>query len=426
LAVVLITIFAAALIVAIIQIVRVVRERQGGGRKGSSSFQQFHREILEAGFTSSEAVALYEFARASNLEDPANILFSYKALDIVIKTIMQKFSAEGKEKNSDSQEFLGKLLDLRKQITVQKLNARKKLSHSKEITAGQEVQVILSGVGVFTTKVMPHDVYFSVLSPIVFDLPPNFKWENRKVMIFFRRRNDGEYSFNTTVVEEIEDEKTGEYALLLNHQEALSHTQKRHSVRVLLNRAAHLYPIGDGLGGDFAEGKMCTVYDISDDGCAVMVEGKMDIPSAVIIQFSLSNQSIGINGECRNAQYSKASNMTTLHICSNSIPRDVKNIILSVTFGLASKGDDLPLAAAPLSMADDREGFVNQLAPRFDAEKPADILPPRPTGHLPVSSEPMKTNEANLPEESFDEGFDEDEQPASGSGSRNFLKFPSG
>jgi c-di-GMP-binding flagellar brake protein YcgR len=313
---------------------------------------------------------LYEFAFASKLENPLEILSSCKSLDVIIRSVIQKFLVAGKEKDPDSQEFLGKLLDLRKQITVLKLNARKKLSSSREIKSGQEVQVVLAGEGIFATKVSSHDLYFAILSPIVFDLPPDFRWENRRVMIFFPKRNDGEYSFNTTVVREIEDAKTGEFILLMNHQETLSHTQKRQSIRVLLNKHAHIFPIGEGIGRSFAEGKPCTLYDISDDGCAVIMEGKTKMPKAVIIQFTFNNQLIGINGKCESIQYNKLKNASMLHIRANSIPRDTKNIILSVMFGLISKDDEPLVSIVPAeNSGNSHEGSVDQANTAPDKEK---------------------------------------------------------
>jgi hypothetical protein len=69
-------------------------------------------------------------------------------------------------KQVGSQEFLGKLLDRRKQITVLRLNMRKRLINSSGIPAGQEVQVVLVDTGIFTTKVVPHDRYFAVKTTV--------------------------------------------------------------------------------------------------------------------------------------------------------------------------------------------------------------------------------------------------------------------
>jgi c-di-GMP-binding flagellar brake protein YcgR len=340
---------AAVLVFAVVQIVRVFKRRKRNKvpKKTVWSVQRFHQKAMEAGFTAREAILLNEFALAAKLESPPEVLWSYKSLDVVIKLAMEKFRIAGKEKNLETQEFLGKLLDHRKRIIVYKLNTRKRLAHSREIPAGQEVQVVLEGIGIFTTKVSSHDLYFAVLSPIVFDLPPNFRWESRKVMIFFRKRNDGEYSFNTTVAREIEDLKTGEFVLLLYHQEALFRTQNRQSIRRLLNKQAHIIPIGDGIGRGFAESKPCTLYDISDDGCSVVVAGKMSAPLTVIVQFTLNDQLIGINGKCLSVQYNRVKNVSMLHINANSIPRDAKNAILSVIFGLTNEDDSPFMPDAP-------------------------------------------------------------------------------
>lgn len=327
---------------------KVRRGKQAGNRKKNIFLlRQFNQKMAAAGFTSRETAVLYELALAEKIENPAEVLRSYKNLDTVIKSLMQKFLLTGKEKDADSQEFLGKLLDYRKQITVQRLNMRKRLFSSNEIRAGQEVQVVLADMGIFTTRVVHHDLYFAVLSPVFFDLPPNFKWENRKVIVFFRKKNDGEYSFNTVVAQEITDPGTGDFALLMHHQENLFHTQKRQSLRALLNKRAHFYSASSGTKQNFEESKSCTLYDISDSGCSVIMEGKMNAARAVIIQIVLNGQLIGINGECLSVQYNKAKNISMLHIRADAMPREVKNIILAVMFGLVSNDGEMPVLADP-------------------------------------------------------------------------------
>jgi c-di-GMP-binding flagellar brake protein YcgR len=401
-----IVIATAALAFAVVQIVeKTKRGKQNGGRKkGVLSLYQFQQKAIVAGFSPKEASLLHESALASKLENPLEIFSSYKSLDIIIRSVMQKFLIVGKEKDPDGQEFLGKLLDLRKQITVLKLNARKKLSSSREITSGQEVQVVLAGEGIFATKVSSHDLYFAVLSPIVFDLSPDFRWESRRVMIFFPKRNDGEYCFNTTVVREIEDTKTGEFVLLMYHQETLSHTQKRQSIRVLLNKHAHIFPIGDGIGRSFAEGKPCTLYDISDDGCAVIMEGKIKMPKVVIIQFTLNNQLIGINGKCESIQYNKLRNASMLHIRANSIPRDTKNIILSVMFGLISKDDEPPVSDVPAENSGNSHEYpANQANAASDREKHAVVRQSEQGEYSSGGNVPAEAVLDNPPSENFAE-----------------------
>jgi hypothetical protein len=372
--VILVSIAAVVLVFAVVQIITMSKSKAPTGNRVKTVWdaQQFYQKAMIAGFTLQEATLLREFTLAAKLENPQEVLWSYKSLDIVIKFVAENFRIAEKEKNPEAQEFLGKLLDLRKKIIVDKLNARKKLSSSKEIPAGQEVQVVLTGIGIFSTKTSSNDLYFAVLSPIVLDLPPNFKWDDRKVMVFFRKRNEGEYSFNTTAVREIEDPKTGDFVLLLHHQHTLSHTQHRQSVRVLLNKRAHLYPVGGSTERNFAEGKPCELYDISDDGCSVIVDGKINASRTVIIQFTLGNQVVGINGKCRSAQYNRLKNVTFLHIHAVSIPRDVKNTILSVMFGLVSKDDEQPL---PNVHSESNGNAESQNYPNDGIEKPAAFHP---------------------------------------------------
>jgi c-di-GMP-binding flagellar brake protein YcgR len=323
----------------------VVKKRKGkkhksAARKSILPFSPFQQKMTSAGFTAPEAALLYEIVASASPENSTAFLTSHKSLDAVIITAMQRIAATGQNNDPDAQEFVGKLLDRRKRITIQKMNARQILSGSREIPAGQSVQVVLTGVGIITTQVVPHSSYFSILSPIVRDLPVDFKWRGRNVMIFFRKRNEGEYSFNTTIVEEIEDKRTGDFILLMDHEAPLFHTQNRSSVRAALKKQAHIYPIGDGIGRTFTEGKPCALSDISDDGCSVVMEGKVNMPRSVIVQLTLGGQFISMNGECLRVQYNRIKNTSRLHIKTESIPRRIKNIILSVTFGIIKEEND--------------------------------------------------------------------------------------
>jgi hypothetical protein len=362
--VIFIIIAVAALVFLVVRLVkkRKVRKQKSAVKKGIMPFSQFQKKVTAAGFAVPEAALLYDIVASAGLEDTTAFLTSHKSLDAVIALAMRQFTATGKNNDPATQVFLGKLLERRKRITIQKMNMRKILSSSKEIPAGQNVQVVLAGVGIFATQVVPHSSYFSILSPIVRDLPVDFRWRERKVMIFFRKRNEGEYSFNTTVVEEVEDKKTGDFVLLMRHEAPLFHSQKRNSVRAALKKQAHIYPVSDGVGRMFAEGKPCVMSDISDNGCSIIMEGKVDMPRSVIVQLTLGGQFISINGECRRVQYNRIKNISRLHIKAESIPREIKNIILSVTFGIIQENND-PVAISGIYEGESGHGQINEPLP---------------------------------------------------------------
>jgi hypothetical protein len=344
----LIVVFTGVAIVALAAVVFVVvKKKKGKKRKTGLSLAQFQLKAVSAGFTALEGAMLCQLAVAANLDNPMNVFWSYKSLDVIIKSAIEKFYAEKKDKIPANQDFLGKLLLRRKQLTIQKINNSKHLSDTKEIPSGQPVKVVLTGLGIFTTHITDNSADFSVLSPIVFDLPVDFEWTNRKVTIFFHRRDDGEYSFSTTVIRETEDRRTGEKVLLLGHQNTLSCVQKRKSIRIFLNKHADIYPAGESTGMTFATSRPCILHDLSDDGCSVVMDGKADFSRTVIVQFQLCNQIININGDCRSVHYNQAKNLSLLHIKAGPIVRESKNIILAVMFGVMS--DSAETTHEPLS-----------------------------------------------------------------------------
>jgi c-di-GMP-binding flagellar brake protein YcgR len=384
---------AAALAFFVIRIVkkRRLNKRKSAVKKGVMSLSQFQQKLALTGFTASEVTLLYETLAEADLEVSEVFLTSFKMLDTLIKHIMQKFASERKDTLPASQALLGKLLERRKRLTIQKINMRKPLSTSREIPAGKDVRVVLAEVGIFTTQVQAYDGYFAILSPLIYDTPTGFRWENRKAMILFHKMDDGEYSFVTTVEKEIEDEKTGEFILLLHHQETLSRAQKRKSVRMPLKKQAYIYPADNTVEKAFVEGRACALSNISDTGCLILMAGNVNMPRFVIVQFMIDGRLVTISGECQSVKYDRTINVTSLHIKANSIPRDVKNIILSVIFGIIEHQDDKVV----ISEAHDKENgrFPRAGEPLLSEDDPekAPDSPPLPavwSGHQPAPFNP--------------------------------------
>jgi hypothetical protein len=303
---------------------------------------QFQRSASEGLiFTEQELAMLLELSDAAQFEGPAVVWSSYKCLDTIVKLLIQKFDMV--EAEPAVQEFLGKLLDRRKQITLEKLNARRRLADTKDIAAGQEVHIILPDIGVFSSHIVGNGDHLTVRLPLIADLPAQFQWSGQKVMGFFRKRNDAEYSFSTLVVREVTDNQSGDFVLLLRHQKALSRVQKRRSLRVALHRQAAIYPFALDSGKVFTESTHGVLNDLSDDGCSAIIRGKAALPSEVIVQVTLDNRIVYIHGECCCVQYNKEKDFSLAHIKAGNIPRDVKNIILCVMFGILEDNDKPPV-----------------------------------------------------------------------------------
>jgi hypothetical protein len=391
---------AGAALIVLMVIIRVVNNRKPG-RPPTAGFQKstvspvrFQQYAKEAGFLPKEGLLLYDLARQMDSENPLALLTSLKRLDAAIKMMMDKLSATGKEKDSAGQEFVGKMMEHRKRLTNEKLSAQPGLTDSRGIPVGQNVQVVLANMGVFSTRVQATGQNLAILSPIIMDLPPDFKWENKKVILFFRRKNDGEYSFGTSVVKEVGQEKAGDTILLLRHQDTLSRAQRRQSLRMMMHKNAHLYPVGNSAGRTFSEGMRCVMNDLSDGGCSVILEGKIEMPRTAIIQTTLGGRLISLVGECRAIQYNRAKNVSLLHIETPALPREIKNLILAVMFGIITDSADPDTADAPSSATPAQADPENQTGngQPDSAQENVAALPPTTTTD-PDNTDPEKDGE---------------------------------
>jgi hypothetical protein len=308
---------------------------------------QYLAKGKEIGLSPADCKRLMLLAVSEGLKPPNQFFWSQPQMDIVLKAFMFSLTITNKEDDAANQVMLGRLLEYRKQMSLKKINIRRGLKSTHEIIAGQNVQVILNGVGIFATKVYTNDDCLQVLSPIIHDLPGDFTWKNQKIIVFFRRKNDGEYTFGTTVIEEKKDSRLGEFVLVLRHADTLSRSQKRRSIRTVMQKEAHIYPVDDA-STELTESKLCTINDISDTGCSIYMRGNAGKLSSVIIQFMLHNQLINLHGDCKRVLFNRSKGVSLLHIEFAPLPLKQKNQILGFIFGI-SPGEPAGTPFIPVS-----------------------------------------------------------------------------
>ncbi|QQO11398.1 PilZ domain-containing protein [Breznakiella homolactica] len=334
-------IYILLIIVAVLGILWFVLSRSKSEKQ--SSWLQFFARGKDAGFSFKEIELLRKLAAKSNLEDPMSLFWSQKQLDRCISVYLRNVRLSGEDRNQSTQDFLAKLYDYRKKIELNKPRYKKGITSSRFIEEGQPLRILAENLGVYRSRVIKNtEKYMTIARPASPNLPTSFSWNGLKIAVYFWRRDDAGYVFDTYVLDEVYSR--GTQSLQISHSDSLFRTQKRKSVRVKTHIAAYLYlPQGNELsdGAETKPGLKCIVEDLSDSGCAVTVGGRAVPGLRVKIQFALDDTPITMTGTVRSSEFNEESGRSLLHIQADPLPMAVRNRILGEVFGLQTDQDYL-------------------------------------------------------------------------------------
>jgi c-di-GMP-binding flagellar brake protein YcgR len=349
------------LLAAVVIFVFFVIIRRNGG-KNRISWMQFYAKGKDAGFSNANIKLLKKLAQHSGMAHPAALFWSQVQMDGCIKNFIHDIKRKQIESLPENQEFLARLYDFRKKMELDRPIYKNGITSSRYIDELQTVQVVVANVGVFKSKIISNKAAFvSIERPDSSVLPLNFNWKQKNLLVYFWRKSDAGYCFETNVVNEI---FTSDPPLLsLSHSDRLIRTQSRKSLRVKTHRSAMLYRIEDSAAPSktgVTPGIKCYLEDISDCGCAVTAGGTAPSGFRVIVQFIIDRTPLSISGVVRNVEYNEAKKMSTLHIESDLIPMSVKNKIFGIMFGMVVDDVDIVSIKSSEDTADKKEQSETQ------------------------------------------------------------------
>lgn len=307
-----------------------------GGSKNNYSWIQFFARGKDAGFSLREIELLRRAAVKAELEDPAALFWSEKQLDLCIKILLKKAKMTGEERDQGTQDFLAKLYEYRKKIEFEHPRYKKGISSSRSIGEIQHIRVLVDGVGVMKSQVQRNsDRFLTIATPVQPQLPPSFSWKGRRMAVYFWRKDDAGYVFDTYVLEEALSRNAP--VLQLAHSDSLFRTQKRRSVRARTHKSAYLYLLKGEEPPEKVEvepGLRCIVEDLSETGCAVTIGGRGQEGLRVKVQFELDGNPVVMNGIVRSTEYDEGRNRSLLHIEADPLSLTTRNRILAEVFGV--------------------------------------------------------------------------------------------
>lgn len=327
------TIFLIILIVLIV-LASILIQRSGGF---SFPWMSFYVKGKEAGFSWGEINLLRKVAVQNSLPNPSSLFWSEKTLDRSIRGVIVRQRSKGVAESPDSTEFLSKLFEFRKRVEFSLPKYRLGITTTRNMVAGQYIKIVLPGAGVYLSKIVENlRKYLAIAYPEGKALPPGFSWRGQKVKVYFWRKEDAGYFFETDVLGDYTDKQ---YPILhIKHSDSLARVQKRNSIRVGLNQSAYLYRLRSiheaSESVEHSGGYRCKIVDISEDGAGVMVGGRGKAGMPVKIQTDLQGQSVILNGVVKDVSYKDSKNVSILHVQAVNPSPMMKNRILSYVYGI--------------------------------------------------------------------------------------------
>ena len=322
-------------VLLLIVVTFIVLLRRAGG--GSFPWIHFYAKGKEAGFSFNEVNLLRKVAVEGRLKNPTSLFWSIKQLDRSIRGTIIRFKSEGVLDELNNMVFLSKLFDFRKAVELKLPKYTIGLKTTRKITKMQFLKISLPGVGVYISKVVENQRrYIAITYPEGPKLPPGYEFKGEKLHIYFWRKDDAGYVFESRVLEDHMDRKVP--ILYIAHSDSIIRSQKRSSIRVDINAPAELFPLKViGQASEEVEtkrGLRCRLQDISEDGAALLIGGHGKVGMNVKIEFKLSDSLLIMCGVVKGVSFQKNKNTSIIHIQSVPLSERTKNRILAYVYNL--------------------------------------------------------------------------------------------
>lgn len=331
-----------AVIVLIVVIFLFVLLQRAGGL--GFPWVPFYVKGKESGFSFKETHLMRRIAVENRLSNPTSLFWSLSALDRCIRATIIRFRSEERENSPEALQFLSHLFDFRKRVEFDQPKYKLGIQSTRSLTPGQTLKLTLPGAGAFFSRVIENNRrHLAVTYPTgPKSLPPGTSWRGQDVAVYFWRKDDAGYYFETKVLGDYLDRKVP--ILHLQHSDELSRTQKRSSVRAPVNRGGALYPLRSIENANETiekrPGYRCKVLDISEDGAAVVVGGKAKAGLPIKVQTRLNSETVVLCGTVRSANYKQKNNVSVLHMQAVKPSTSMRVKILTFVYRLFRKEEE--------------------------------------------------------------------------------------
>ncbi|RKX81164.1 MAG: hypothetical protein DRP60_01395 [Spirochaetes bacterium] len=308
---------------------------------------EFYSKGMDAGFSLQEINLLWSASQRADLMNPPAIYGSVEELDKAINQIAGERKFSERKGVEPETVILKKLFDYRKKVEMGKPKYRSGLKSTRNIAIGQRLTIRADGVGVYSSKVVENEQgYLTMTIPVGDPLPGGFSWRQVKLNIYFWRKEDAGYFFQTRVIDKFYDRHN--LLFRIYHSDNILRSQKRRSVRAPARISARLYPLKSledaNQWMESSPGLSCLIVDLSEYGAALKIggRGKKNLPFK--LQFKIRDEIVVLPGVVKRVQYKPKPDESTLHVEFLPPEENTRMILLSYVFDIdrsRAKGENV-------------------------------------------------------------------------------------
>jgi len=361
---------------------------------GSVNWVEFFSIGKDAGFSFKEINLLKKVAVINKHQKPSSLFWSVDVLDKSLAGIHKLIE---KEKDIEEREYLEyllkKLYAYRKSVEFQKPRYNRGIESTLDISINQIVKLKVDMVGIYECSVLENNRnYILVTYPKGPPLPGGFSWRDRTLNVYFWRREDAGYFFQSRIMEGYPDREFK--TLRMSHSDVVLRSQKRRSVRTSCKLSAQFYPLKSLKSSsqlpESKPGLRCVVQDLSEDGAAVKIGGMGKVNMCCKLQLDLFGKIAVLRGVVRTIDYDSDKNISVLHLQAEDPDEQSRYLILAFVYDIYRNE---PVPATPVQQTP----FAEQKG--ADQDKP-DEQPKDRDSENPEDLEALEVVEEELP--SFD------------------------
>jgi len=321
------------------------RFSSSGGRKRGK--MAFYIKGVDAGFAISEINLLWSAAVRADISNPSALYGSFDELDKTINQIAGKSKFQDRKQDDPDTLILKKLFEYRKKMEMNKPKYRMGLKSTRSVDIGQRLSVRGEGLGNYSSKVVENEPdYLSISIPVGDPLPRGFSWRQATLNIYFWRKEDAGYYFQTRVIGNYYNRKN--LSFRVKHSDTLLRSQRRKTLRAPARISARYYPLASLNDAnqwiESAPGHSCLIIDISDEGVALQASGRIKKNQALKLQFKIRDEIVVVAGIVKRAKYNSKENSSILHVGFSQPTENAQMILLSYVFDIdrsRAKGGDM-------------------------------------------------------------------------------------
>jgi len=303
----------------------------------------FYISAQEQGFKFAELKLLLDFASIMHIDPPQTLLIHTKVLDSCLNKLMEPAWRKAISLSEEAQALVFKLLSYRMEKEQQRPRYVRGMDSSRSIEVNQVLKILLPDKVVLLARVLDLGRNFLKVEVFQGKIPLAFVWKGQSLDVWFWRKDDAMYQFQTSVSVEPEQNQL-QTILHLRHSDKLLRQQKRSSLRARVMRDGELIPLSRleevNEQHHAGQGYMCRVVDISESGAAVIIRGRAKAGLFLKIQLPVDDGALVLCGEIKSVEEKKQFGVSLLHIEAFPLSRWMRTQVLAYVLGFLKHGND--------------------------------------------------------------------------------------